>query len=251
MRSHRSLAGLAIASVVLSSMLVGPATMVAAEPDLTPPVVTPPRVGLVTQELYAGLAFMRVAWSGTDVGSGIDRYEQSESRDGGPWTGLYWLYPDHDQRGFFTERTYQIRIRAQDHADNLSDFAVGPTFRVSRYSDHNLRITYSGTWATATSSAYWNGATKWSTQAGARATITFTGKSIAWVATKGPNRGKAEIWVDGVKNATVDLYRDPLREQQVPWAKIWTENGTHTIQVRVLGTVGRPMVDVDGFVTVE
>ena len=164
---------------------------------------------------------------------------------------LYLLPFDADYRPVFTERTYQIRIRAFDKVGNVSPWATGPTFRVSRYSDHNTRIAYSGSWTTTTSTAYWNGATKWSSQADARATITFTGKSIAWVATKGPDRGKAEVWVDGVKHATVDLYRSSLREQQVAWAKIWTANGTHTIQVRVLGTLERPLVDVDGFAAIE
>ena len=53
-----------------------------------------------------------------------------------------------------------------------------------------------------------------------------------------PERGKADVWVDGVKVATVDLYRSSFREQQIASAKIWTTNATHTIEVRGLGTPG-------------
>ena len=42
--------------------------------------------------------------------------------------------------------------------------------------------------------------------AGARATMTFTGRSIAWIARTGPNRGVATVYVNGSKVDTIDLY---------------------------------------------
>ena len=48
------------------------------------------------------------------------------------------------------------------------------------------------------SNAYWGGVAKRSSSAGARALITFTGRSIAWVARKGPSYGKATLYVNGV-----------------------------------------------------
>jgi hypothetical protein len=33
----------------------------------------------------------------------------------------------------------------------------------------------------------------------------------------------------------------------IVWRKSWTAPGSHTVQVRVLGTSGRPRVDADAF----
>ena len=68
------------------------------------------------------------------------------------------------------------------------------------------------------------------------------------------NRGKAEVYIDGVKAASVDLYSPSLLVRQV----VFTKGGldptrTHTIDVRVLGqkhaSATDSIVDVDAFVT--
>lgn len=37
---------------------------------------------------------------------------------------------------------------------------------------------------------------------------------MAWVATKGPNRGKAEVWVGSVKIKSIDLYSSTTRARR-------------------------------------
>jgi hypothetical protein len=67
------------------------------------------------------------------------------------------------------------------------------------------------------------------------------------VTTKGPNRGKAEIWVDGARVKTVDLYRATTSYRELVWAMNWETAGTHTVVIKVLGTRHRPRVDIDTF----
>jgi hypothetical protein len=69
---------------------------------------------------------------------------------------------------------------------------------------------------------------------------------MAWMAVMGPGRGKAAVYVDGVYVKTVDLYASSYR-WAVVYQKTWSTLGTHTIRVKVLGTSGRPYVDIDGF----
>jgi len=57
------------------------------------------------------------------------------------------------------------------------------------------------------------------------------------------------VLVNGVKVATVDLYSTTARHQQVVWAGSWASATSRTITIRVLGTSGRPRVDLDAFVT--
>jgi hypothetical protein len=79
--------------------------------------------------------------------------------------------------------------------------------------------------------------------------MTFTGRSVAWVARTGPNRGVATVYVNGTKFATVDLYSPAYGNQRVVWARNWSTSAARTITIRVAGTSGRPLVDLDALVT--
>ncbi len=71
--------------------------------------------------------------------------------------------------------------------------------------------------------------------------------AVAVIARRGPTSGKARIYVDGQLAATIDLYRSTLRTRAVVFSKSWTTVAPHTVRVVVVGTSGRPRVDIDGF----
>ena len=144
--------------------------------------------------------------------------------------------------------SYRFRVRAVDTSGNLGAWMTGSTFRLTHYSESSTRVRYSGSWSTSTSSVYWGGTARASSQAGAKATLTFTGKSVEFVSRRGPARGKAHIYVNGVLKATVDLYASAYQSQRVVWTASWSSSATRTITVRVAGTSARPRVDVDAFV---
>jgi len=220
-------------------------------PDTTPPTVTAPSRGFVPGTgISSGRIAVRLPWSGSDAGSGIARYELAQQTDGGAWTTVATsLTSPTAARNLLTQHSYRFRVRAVDHAGNTSPWASGPTFRVSRYSENNSRISYSGTWTTTKSSVYWGGAARKSTRAGSKASITFSGRSIAWVARTGPDRGRAEVYVNGKKVKTVDLYSTAYGAQRVVWVGTWSSTASRKVTIRVLGTAGRPRVDLDAFVT--
>jgi hypothetical protein len=219
--------------------------------DTVAPTVTEPRRGLVAAtNIDTGRITVRVPWSGSDATSGIARYELLQSTDGGPWTTVSTtLTSPTVDRSLASLHTYRFRVRAIDKAGNVGAWVFGPTFRLSRYSEFNSAIAYSGSWAKVSSPVYWGGAARRSGTAGARAAMTFTGRSVAWVARTGPNRGIATVYVNGTKVATVDLYSPSYGNQRVVWARNWSSSATRTITIRVSGTPGRPLVDVDAFVT--
>jgi hypothetical protein len=106
-------------------------------------------------------------------------------------------------------------------------------------------------WTQESLSGAYGGGVKYAVGAGNTATFTFTGREVAWVSSMLPDRGKAEVWVDGVYVTTVDLYYKKERLRRAVFSKSWATSGTHTIEVRVLGTAGRPRVDVDAFLTIR
>jgi hypothetical protein len=88
-------------------------------------------------------------------------------------------------------------------------------------------------------------------QAGAAAEFTFTGPSILWFTSRGPDRGRAQVTIDGQVRETVDLYRSTVSFQET---FLFDElgDGTHTIRIDVTGTRSATatdsIVDIDAFV---
>jgi transglycosylase-like protein with SLT domain len=112
--------------------------------------------------------------------------------------------------------------------------------------DTNVGIVYVGRWAAATHSGYSDGRVLYSSTDGAKATFSFTGRSIAWIGPVGSTRGKARIYLDGVAIGTVDLRRADFRPQVTLFKRSWTSTGDHKITIQVIGS-GRP-VAIDEFV---
>lgn len=148
--------------------------------------------------------------------------------------------------------TVRYRVTSVDRAGNVGSTATGATLSVRLVQGSDPAITYAGTWATQTSSAFSGGSTRYASKAGSSATYTFTGRSIALVTTVAPNRGAAKIYVDGVLKATIDAMQPgTTTARMVEWQKSWPSAGKHTVKVVVVGTAGRPRVDVDAFVVVK
>jgi hypothetical protein len=64
----------------------------------------------------------------------------------------------------------------------------------------------------------------------------FKGTGISWYGTKGRAYGKAAVYIDGVKKATIDLYRSGTAYKQKLWSSTTLSNSLHTIKIVPLGT---------------
>ena len=63
----------------------------------------------------------------------------------------------------------------------------------------------------------------------------------------GPDRGIARVYVDGVLARTVDLGAASPGAATVVFRRAWGSAGLHRLRIVVVGTAGRPRVDVDAF----
>ena len=199
--------------------------------------------------ISASRILARLAWSGSDATSGIARYEIQQSTDGGAWSTLSTTLtaPTLDRLLAVSHR-YAFRVRAIDKAGNAGTWMTGPTASLSRVSETSSSIKFSSSWRQTYNSVFWGGGAKKSSTAGAKATVTFTGRSIALVSRLGPTRGRARIYVDGTLVTTVNLYASTYKGQRVVWARTFASSGKHTVSVVVYRTVTRPRVDIDAFV---
>lgn len=145
--------------------------------------------------------------------------------------------------------THQFQASATDEAGNTGMSDPRSATQASAQETPSATLVYTKTWTKAASSNAWSGATRYATAKAATAVYTFNGTDIAWVSTRGPSRGKAKVYVDGVLRTTVDLYAAKAKTRRIVFAASGLAAGQHSIKVYVLGTSGRPRVDIDGFVT--
>jgi hypothetical protein len=216
--------------------------------DSTIPVVSPLSLAFTTGTVGSS-APVKLSWSASDPDSGVFRSYLSENRTKpvSKVTNLIFGPTVRSAtRSLLLGYRYDYLLQVRDLAGNSGQTPHAViTPRASQ--NTSAGITYTGTWSSQSSSSFLGGSTRYSTRAGARFNLSFTGRAIAFVSTKASNRGKAEIWVDGVKVATIDLRSSTTKYRQIVWQKSWSSSGPHTVSVKVLGTSGRPRVDADAY----
>jgi hypothetical protein len=159
----------------------------------------------------------------------------------------YWWLTGRDGRNVSswssTAMTYVNKVMAYYYAKTTTS-----TTDRRVYNDGHASIRYSGRWDMAGHTGYVGGKAHYSTQRGATATLTFTGRTVAWYGPTGPTRGKARVSIDGTAVATIDLRSGSFVPREVLFSRRFPSTGKHTITITVLGTAGRPYVALDAFV---
>lgn len=223
--------------------------------DAIAPVADAPVHGLtVPSRLTSSSIPISLALAGSDDLSGVKSYQIQMKKGGLKWTWVRSATSHSFTVYLFPGQNYQFRARAIDRAGNVGAWATGTMFKVGAYQEWNSSIVYGGQWkATRLKEAYANGL-RYTSVAGAQANFSFTGSTVAWVAQKSVAGGQAEVYIDGVHVATVDLYSPSKQHRQVVFSQTGLDPSVrHTLKVRALGTK-KPvskgtLVSVDAFLT--
>ncbi|MBX6354430.1 MAG: beta-galactosidase [Micromonosporaceae bacterium] len=109
------------------------------------------------------------------------------------------------------------------------------------YDDRDPALQYTGAWShVGAEQSYTAGdylrTESFSDAAGDSVTVSFTGTSVRWVSSKDANHGIADVYLDGVKVATVDGYGPSKVYQQVFYAADGLPDGPHTLTITATGT---------------
>jgi trimeric autotransporter adhesin len=226
-----------------------------ATADAAPPVVTAP-VATVANGATLGVSKvpLRLTWKASDPASGVCRSHVSRRFATNPFVGVPLNLAT--SRSAATQaapsaKAYTFAASANDCADLTSATATSAPMHLTAYQNSSRAIVYRGGWDGAHAPNAYGRSLRRSGRAGASAALRFTGREIAWVASKTPSSGSARVYIDGHAVATVHLHATTAVQRRVVYTRTWATAGTHTIKVVALGTRSHPMVSVDAFLVLR
>jgi eukaryotic-like serine/threonine-protein kinase len=103
----------------------------------------------------------------------------------------------------------------------------------ARYDQTNTRIVKTGTWADYYVAAAYLGSYGRSSTGGSSATIYFTGTRLDWIAMKGTTTGIADVYLDGVKRATINLAAAVPTYAVNVWSTGKLAAGAHRVTIKL------------------
>ena len=182
----------------------------------------------------------RVRW---DVAGGD--YDLQRSRDGGAWKQIAHTNATSFDISIWPGSRYQFRVRSGNGAWK---YGVSSVF-APKYPPADVDL--SGNWQRDASFGTYGELPVFSTQAGASATLHFVGRGVAWIATEGPSRGRADVFLDGSLVEQVDLVASFNKPRQIVFSHSWATFGSHTLRIEVQGAPqSRQRVDIDALMVV-
>jgi hypothetical protein len=227
--------------------------------DTTAPLVQPPEEGLPPGGTLGTTTIpTKLTWSATDEGGSIVGYELQRSTNGGSFTSVSLTPATSTTKTLQLSPggTYQFRVRATDSAGNTSDWQYGSAFVVDAQQENSNAIVSVGNWTQQALTSAYGGGVAYAKANGSAAQFTFKGSDVAWVSSKGPDRGRATVSVDGVAIKTVDLYASTAQSRKIILSMPGLDPAvSHTMTVQVLGTKNSASsdtrVDIDAFVVLR
>ena len=143
--------------------------------------------------------------------------------------------PTSINRTLTDEKSYRYRVRGHDNQGNISAWVNGPTFKPGRIQNNSTSVVYAGPWATVSTTSALGGSHRYASSLSARASVTRTTRDFALVMTKTSTSGMAEVRIDGVLAATINLHSTSTVYRQLVYSKHFGSLGSHTIEVRPIG----------------
>jgi glycosyltransferase involved in cell wall biosynthesis len=116
-----------------------------------------------------------------------------------------------------------------------AEVPTAPAVPPGRYDDFDPALRFHGKWAHGDEfPAAWQRTVSYADSKGAESALIFNGQALTYVYTRAPNRGLAEVLIDGVSKAVLDLYA-PQPEWQSRYRVCCLAPGRHTAVIRALG----------------
>jgi photosystem II stability/assembly factor-like uncharacterized protein len=105
-----------------------------------------------------------------------------------------------------------------------------------RYEEGCMHLFGEGSWLDVQSKIVSSSTIVFTNVSGSRITVPFVGKSVSWIATRGPNHGIARVYVDGALHGTADLYAPNIKTMETVYTVDFPDVDYHEFTVNVTHT---------------
>jgi len=187
-------------------------------------------------DAYAGLAtvYLDDSMQVINTYNPISQYQKVLFRAGGLAPGVHTFSIEiTHERGPGTDGSW-VWIDAFDVVG--TPIAGGVTAGTGRIEQDNPAMTYLGRWFKNNSAALSGGAAALATDAGSRASLSFTGSGVSWMTYQDQWSGVARVYVDGELKTTIDNYASPSRAGVSAYSISGLGSGSHTIAIEATGS---------------
>ncbi|HET6663413.1 MAG TPA: Ig-like domain-containing protein, partial [Acidimicrobiales bacterium] len=238
-----------ITYVVSDGALTDSGTLtVTVGPDTVLPVATAPTVTFGSARVDE-TAPLHITWSATDTGSGVASYEVQVSVAGGAFTTIYSGPGASLDRMYPFNKSLIWRVRATDAATNVSAWATSASRKIVTYGRSASNLTYTGTWTKVSSAGSSGTGYSYTRTLGKRATLSFTGLEILYVAPKNTASGYAKVYADGKLIGRFNLRASTSQLGRIITRKKWGSSGAHTM--RVVNDQSGRRTNLDAFIVLK
>ncbi|HEY3335866.1 MAG TPA: Ig-like domain-containing protein [Candidatus Limnocylindrales bacterium] len=213
--------------------------------DVTAPLVARATVAFATGRVDE-TAPLRITWSATDASSGVASYEVQVSVAGGAFKSVYKGAGTSIVKFYSFNKTLVWRVRATDVAGNTSGWVNSAKRTITPVQNSSTRNVYRGAWRNVDSLASSGRGYAYTATRGDRITLSFSGRSVLYVAPRTAKSGWAKVYVDGKLIGRFNLYRSSTALGRIIARASWSANGTHTI--RVVNDQGGKRTNFDAFI---
>ncbi|HZG84912.1 MAG TPA: hypothetical protein VE009_08375, partial [Paenibacillus sp.] len=102
---------------------------------------------------------------------------------------------------------------------------------VGWYEENHSEFVYEGRWLNHSNAGHSGGNVRYTESENASMTFTFRGTAVKIGSVLHPNHGIMDVYIDGTKAGSVDLYSSVSRNNQVVFEKTDLSDGVHTIKI--------------------
>jgi alpha-L-fucosidase len=171
------------------------------------------------------LVWMDDFWVHKDPGTVTPRYSNATVTD--------YTRNIMSQQGVFSYNAapYQDTLISSATLGQLQ--TLNAAIHSAKVEDRNAALVYSSGWANTSSSNYSSGTGRYAINANSQVQYAFSGTGIKWYGVVGNDHGKADVYIDNVFDASVDLYNQHWAANTVVYAKRGLSNGSHTVKIIV------------------
>ena len=210
--------------------------------DNDAPVVAVPTIAFGSASRVNQTAPLKITWSASDTGVGVESYDVEVKVGSGSFVHLYSGTDTSITKAYGFNTSLVWRVRATDNNDNVSGWVESATRKIAAYQGGSP-VTFTGTWRSVKTDAASGSGYKYTTTLRKKVKLSFSGMGVMYIAPKTAKGGYVKVSVDGASAGRFKLKASSTSQGKIIKTRMWSSVGSHSIRVKNDQSGRRAMFD--------